>query len=99
MFDKVLLLAAGRTAYYGDAAKAIDWFESIGYPSPAHVNPGDFCLDLLATGEAPRHAARSTKACAGAGQSPGGRCWALVRMMRPRTSSAVLTNDDTYRTN
>ena len=47
MFDKLLILSEGRTMYYGDAEKAVDYFVSVGYTCPDAFNPADFFLDLL----------------------------------------------------
>ncbi|KAG6502291.1 ABC transporter G family member 14-like [Zingiber officinale] len=54
MFHKVVLLSSdGAAIYYGRAAAAIDYFTSIGFPSPTDgVNPADLLLDL-ANGIAP----------------------------------------------
>jgi ABC-type multidrug transport system ATPase subunit len=47
MFDKLMLLAGGEIAYFGEAARAESYFSSIGYPFPAKHNPCDFMLQLL----------------------------------------------------
>ena len=41
MFDKILLLAEGRTAYLGDVSRANKFLETCGFPCPAHYNPAD----------------------------------------------------------
>ncbi|KJE93071.1 hypothetical protein CAOG_009727 [Capsaspora owczarzaki ATCC 30864] len=46
MFDKVMLLANGRLMYMGDASRATEWFNSLGYPTDPQANPADFLLDL-----------------------------------------------------
>ncbi|RWW13249.1 hypothetical protein BHE74_00048327 [Ensete ventricosum] len=47
MFDKIVLLSEGNAIYYGRAAAAVDYFASVGFPSPIDgVNPADFLLDL-----------------------------------------------------
>jgi hypothetical protein len=33
--------------YYGKAAEAVEYFESIGHPCPKHYNPADFVIDLV----------------------------------------------------
>ncbi|XP_074582374.1 ABC transporter G family member 14-like [Curcuma longa] len=54
MFHKVVLLSSdGAAIYYGRAATAIDYFTSVGFPSPTDsANPADLLLDL-ANGIAP----------------------------------------------
>ncbi|KAL1569871.1 ABC transporter G member 21 [Salvia divinorum] len=47
MFDKVVVLSEGSPIYSGAAARAMDYFASIGYePGFNFVNPADFLLDL-----------------------------------------------------
>ncbi|XP_078378564.1 protein white-like isoform X2 [Oculina patagonica] len=48
MFDSILLLAEGRTAYMGSTAEAITYFESLGYPCPVNFNPADYFVHTLA---------------------------------------------------
>ncbi|KAL9966624.1 hypothetical protein ACROYT_G024727 [Oculina patagonica] len=48
MFDSILLLAEGRTAYMGSAADAITYFTSLGYPCPVNFNPADYFVHTLA---------------------------------------------------
>jgi len=33
-FDKLLLLSAGETAYFGARAEALPFFEQLGFPCP-----------------------------------------------------------------
>lgn len=47
-FDKLLLLAEGKTAYLGDAKKASDFFASVNYPCPTNFNPADHFVQVLA---------------------------------------------------
>ena len=47
LFDKLLLLSAGKTCYFGEADKIGGYFESIGFPIPLHFNPAEFLLDLV----------------------------------------------------
>ncbi len=49
-FDRLILLAEGRVMFYGPAAKAMEYFASLGYEPKYAVNPADYILDL-ATGE------------------------------------------------
>ncbi|KAG2387158.1 hypothetical protein C9374_001490 [Naegleria lovaniensis] len=47
LFDRLLLLARGKIAYFGDAHKAIPYFEKIGYTCPEEFNPADFVMDMV----------------------------------------------------
>uniref|UniRef100_A0A7S4UJF0 ABC transporter domain-containing protein n=1 Tax=Guillardia theta TaxID=55529 RepID=A0A7S4UJF0_GUITH len=47
LFDKLLLLSEGRTAYYGSARGALAHFEAVGHACPEFTNPAEFFLDLL----------------------------------------------------
>lgn len=42
MFDKLLLLHQGRTAYFGDVHNIYRHFEDIGVTIKPHYNPADF---------------------------------------------------------
>ena len=46
LFDKFLLLSAGRTVYYGKAEDTVQYFDSLGHPCPSTYNPADFVLAL-----------------------------------------------------
>ncbi|XP_041367140.1 protein white-like [Gigantopelta aegis] len=48
LFDHVLLLAEGRTAFMGTAQKAYSFFSGLGYPCPVNFNPADFYVLTLA---------------------------------------------------
>ncbi|KNC55519.1 uncharacterized protein AMSG_01784 [Thecamonas trahens ATCC 50062] len=54
LFDYVLVLDKGHTAYFGPAADMIDTFSTIGITFPHHYNPADFVLEVVshATDEA-----------------------------------------------
>lgn len=47
LFDRLMLLAAGRTIYHGPAQEALSYFSSIGYECEEHNNPSDFFLDVI----------------------------------------------------
>jgi ABC-type multidrug transport system ATPase subunit/ABC-type multidrug transport system permease subunit len=51
MFDRLLLLSRGKTAYFGKAHEATRYFADIGYVCPKEYNPADYIIDLVA--EAP----------------------------------------------
>ncbi|KAJ3142524.1 hypothetical protein HK100_002193 [Physocladia obscura] len=48
LFDKVLFLARGQTVYFGKSNGAeTEYFKSIGYVIPIHINIPDFILDQI----------------------------------------------------
>ncbi|KAI4183490.1 MAG: hypothetical protein LQ348_004682 [Seirophora lacunosa] len=49
LFDKLLLLSAGRTCYFGPVTETRAYMEARGRPMPIYVNPAEFLLDLLST--------------------------------------------------
>ena len=49
MFDKVLLLAEGRTAFLGHVSSANKFLESCGFPCPPQYNPADHWLTVRKT--------------------------------------------------
>jgi hypothetical protein len=46
LFDNVLLLSEGQTAYYGPPGASIDYFTSKGYSPPPMLSPAEFMLEL-----------------------------------------------------
>jgi len=48
LFDKVLLLARGKVAYYGKAKGVTQYFGKLGYHCPRGYNLADFMIDLVA---------------------------------------------------
>ncbi|XP_055690663.1 protein white isoform X2 [Lutzomyia longipalpis] len=48
MFDKLLLMANGRVAFYGTPAQASQFFMSVGRPCPPNYNPADHFIQVLA---------------------------------------------------
>lgn len=49
LFDKLLLLSAGKTCYFGPARDTKSYFDSIGCPMPLQINPAEFILDLVSS--------------------------------------------------
>eukprot|EP01102_Stenamoeba_stenopodia_P011105 TRINITY_DN3398_c0_g1_i1.p1 TRINITY_DN3398_c0_g1~~TRINITY_DN3398_c0_g1_i1.p1 ORF type:complete len:690 (+),score=155.05 TRINITY_DN3398_c0_g1_i1:118-2187(+) len=47
MFDKLLLLADGQTAFLGDAKLAVPYFAKLGFECPEQFNPADYLLNIL----------------------------------------------------
>lgn len=45
LFDKIILLAAGKLVWFGTTADAIAHFATLGYPLPPKTNPSDYFLD------------------------------------------------------
>lgn len=48
LFDAVLFLAGGRTAFLGTPSTGIRFFEEAGYPCPDNYNPADLIIHTLA---------------------------------------------------
>lgn len=48
MFDKILLIAEGRSAFLGSPSQATQFFEQLGVPCPVNYNPADYFVQLLA---------------------------------------------------
>ncbi|OCK81639.1 putative ABC transporter [Lepidopterella palustris CBS 459.81] len=49
LFDKLLLLSRGRTAYNGPVAGVQEYFDSMGYKMPMYMNPAEFVIELVNT--------------------------------------------------
>lgn len=49
LFDKLILLSSGKTAYSGPSRKAVEYFASIGYTCPTYSNPSDYYMKILKT--------------------------------------------------
>ncbi|XGW29058.1 hypothetical protein V3C99_008675 [Haemonchus contortus] len=48
MFDRVMFLAGGRTAFFGTPRECIEFFEQCGHPCPHNYNPADLIIHTLA---------------------------------------------------
>ncbi|KAL6305126.1 P-loop containing nucleoside triphosphate hydrolase protein [Sparassis latifolia] len=48
-FDKALLLANGRTLFFGSVTAMEEHFSVLGYPTPTHFNPTDHAMTLINT--------------------------------------------------
>lgn len=49
LFDRLLLLCRGQTAYFGDVNKVVDFFQDIGFQMKPHYNPADFICKYVYT--------------------------------------------------
>ncbi|KAF2439675.1 ATP-binding cassette transporter-like protein [Karstenula rhodostoma CBS 690.94] len=47
LFDQLLLLSRGKTAYNGPIAGIQDYFTSIGYEMPTYINPAEYIIQLV----------------------------------------------------
>lgn len=47
MFDRLLLLCKGQTAYFGNVDNVVDFFQDIGLQMKPHYNPADFICKLI----------------------------------------------------
>ncbi|XP_023332555.1 protein white [Eurytemora carolleeae] len=61
-FDRLLLLAEGRTAYLGDAKDASRFFNNCNFPCPLTYNPADHFIEVLAIQPGHEIACRETVA-------------------------------------
>jgi len=48
MFDRILLMSEGRTAFLGPINEALPFFANQGMPCPPNYNPADFYIFTLA---------------------------------------------------
>lgn len=48
MFDQLLLLAEGRTAYMGSSIGALNFMKNLGFVCPEQFNPADYYIRTLA---------------------------------------------------
>lgn len=49
LFDRILLMADGRTAFLGPISEALEFFTDLGMPCPSNFNPADHFIFSLAT--------------------------------------------------
>ena len=47
VFDRLMLMAAGKIIYYNKASLAVDYFSGIGYPCPEMTNPADYFMSIM----------------------------------------------------
>jgi len=75
LFDKVLLMAEGKTAYLGDVAGANRLFERCGFSCPPAFNPADHFIQVLAVVPGKEEECRNTikKVCTDFSNSEEGK--------------------------
>uniref|UniRef100_A0A0G4I2X3 ABC transporter domain-containing protein n=1 Tax=Chromera velia CCMP2878 TaxID=1169474 RepID=A0A0G4I2X3_9ALVE len=62
MFDKLVLLAGGRTVYCGPAGtEASGYFSGVGFPVPSSFNPADHFLDVISIDQRPSEKEETTR--------------------------------------
>lgn len=47
LFDKLMILSAGRTVYSGRTEGLPAWLTSLGHPTETHRNPSDVAMELV----------------------------------------------------
>jgi len=93
MFDRLLLMAEGRTAFLGPADQALSFFSSQGLPCPPNFNPADFYIHTLANvpGKELDSKKQIVEICDGFDVSDNGkRMVDLVKANRPVSTTAHL---------
>ena len=43
----MLLLSQGKIIYFNETNKAVNYFDSIGFPCPSLTNPADFFMSIM----------------------------------------------------
>jgi len=49
LFDRLLLLANGKTMYMGESGRSVEYFKGRGFTCPPHFNHAEFLLTLVST--------------------------------------------------
>lgn len=49
LFDQLIVLAAGKTAFCGEAKNVLEHFSDLGYPCKANFNPADHFMEVLSS--------------------------------------------------
>merc|ERR1712142_468431 len=99
LFDKILLMAEGRTAYLGDVDAANTFFESCDLPCPANYNPVDHYVQMLAVvpGEEVESRKRIENVCVEFDKSPQGEELGTLASIVPDRSSASNSSRSPYK--
>ncbi|ORY87663.1 putative ABC transporter [Protomyces lactucae-debilis] len=69
LFDKLLLLADGKTCYNGERSELLPWLADLNLNVPQHVSPIEFALDLVNSDFGSTHARLLQEACCNAAQT------------------------------
>lgn len=80
LFDKLLLLGAGQTHFFGPLSAVGPYYESVGRALPLHVNPAEFLLELVSVDFAGGEEERG----GGGGDGGGGEAEARQRLATMR---------------
>jgi len=46
-FQKLVLMSEGHIVYQGDSSQSVEYFRSLGYACPRHINPTDYFMKVL----------------------------------------------------
>ncbi len=90
LFDRILLMAEGRTAFLGPVSDALSFFAAQGLPCPPNYNPADFYIHTLATipGQEVESKKKSKEICDAYESSDAGqRILEIVKSNRPNKST------------
>lgn len=90
LFDRILLMAEGRTAFLGPVNEALTFFSAQGLPCPPNYNPADYYIHTLATvpGQEIESRKRSKEICDAYESSEAGQqIQELVKANRSLTSA------------
>ena len=92
LFDRILLMAEGRTAFLGPVTDALSFFASKGLPCPTNYNPADYYIHTLATvpGQELESKKRSKEICDAYDASNAGK---LVQEMVEANRAAKTTEE------
>jgi hypothetical protein len=47
MFDRLMLLAKGKTLYFNEAGLSVEYFAKIGFQIPELSNPADYFMSIM----------------------------------------------------
>jgi ABC-type multidrug transport system ATPase subunit len=98
LFDNVLLLTEGQTAYYGPPGDSIRYFKSLGYPDPTLMSPAEFMLELTNTDfiEVDQRRSRLDHLIRGWGASRERRLLNYEISLSEQTTDVVSISEDKY---
>ncbi|KAI9559857.1 ABC protein [Daphnia sinensis] len=96
LFDRILLMAEGRTAFLGPVSDALSFFSSRGLPCPSNYNPADFYIRTLATvpGEEAESKKKITDICDAFEASEASRLISATAKANSRNSNQKIQESD-----